>query len=202
MAETLTDILTPRSEEETLRWEVAVPLGTNPFILLELLQFSLVGAALLLVCLTFGLYLTEGAVDPGGILAIMHFCGLLVLGVFVLFFVIAFVFFGNRYYTVYLLDAGGIFYEGIRGNDGRAGGFLFRLRPYPVQGRIRAARSRSRHLIWEKTDRFYDIPGMRVVFLKRGIWHMLKLYSPDQETHAALVGYLNRRFSAKGAFPV
>lgn len=71
------------------------------------------------------------------------------------------------------------------------------MRPYPVEGEIKATRSRNRHLVWEKIDRFQDIPGMRVVLLRRGIWHMLKLYSPDEATHAALVCYVRDRIAIK-----
>lgn len=190
MPRTLREVLTLSEEKDVLRWEVAVPLGTNPFILAELLQFACVGAALVLIALSFGIYLTEGTIYAADLGTLLLFSGFMVLVILGVFFLIVFLLFKNRYYTVYSLDASGVFYEGIKGSDERKTGFFLRARPYPVLGEISASRSRSRHLTWEKIGRFQNIPGMRVVLLKRGIWHMLKLYSPDESAHAALVAYL------------
>jgi hypothetical protein len=103
------------------------------------------------------------------------------------------VFFGNRYFAVYRMDGDGVYYEGSRGSDGSGAWFTLRARPYPVAGGIRAGRTRSRRLPWEKADRFQEIASMRVIVLRRGRWHLLRLYMPDAATHERVAAFLSRR---------
>jgi len=199
-ARKLQNILRPH-EEEGLRWRVAVPVGTNPLILTEFLQLSCVSCLIILLSCTLGLYLTEGGVFPEDIAVLLRFAVIFFAVVFALFLLLAFVLLKNRYYAVYRLDQSGIYYELIRGCDESGASALRRMRPYPVQGIIKASRTYSRHLIWEKVTSFQNIHSMRAVVLRRKIWHMLKLYSPDEAAHAALLEYLCTRFSADDALP-
>jgi hypothetical protein len=71
------------------------------------------------------------------------------------------------------------------------------MRPFPVMGEVKAVRTRSRTLSWEKIDSFKDIRSMRVIILKRNFWHMMHLYTPDTACHATVAHYLSERLDRK-----
>lgn len=197
MAKSLTDVLTPPRDSDTLRWRAVVPMATNPFILMELLQFAFVGACVVFIVLATGFWLTDEGL---GNAEIMHSLGAAayVLGAVVVGFVlVCVVFFGNRYFAVYNLDRQGIYHEGSRGSDERHEFIGFRARPYPVSGAVKADRTRSRTLMWEKVTAYQSMPGMRVIVLRRGSWHMMRLYMPDAETHAEVVRFLDATITCK-----
>jgi len=191
---TLRDVLGPRLDDTgDLRWQAAVPLGTNPFLLLELFQFALMGAAIVLLTLCVGIWFTEGGIAVTDITASLSIAGMVLLAVMGGFIGVSALFFGNRYYATYHMDSNGIYHEGTRGTDERKALFCLRLRPFPVIGAVSASRTRSRHLTWDKIDRFQNIASMRVILLRRGHWHMLRLYAPDAETHDKVAQYLTER---------
>jgi hypothetical protein len=79
---TLREILAPAEESDTLRWQSAVPLVTNPFLLFEMILFSFVGAIPVPLALCIGIRLAEGQLtgtDAGMALyaACLVFAGLL-----------------------------------------------------------------------------------------------------------------------------
>ncbi|MDR0239128.1 MAG: hypothetical protein LBI88_02715 [Deltaproteobacteria bacterium] len=191
---TLRDVLGPRPEDTSvLRWQTAVPMGTNPFLLIELFQFAFVGAAVVLLTLCVGVWFTEGSISTTDITVSLGVAGMVLLAVMAGFIGISLLFFDNKYYAIYHMDSDGIYHEGTRGNDERKEVFCLRLRPFPVVGAVRADRTRSRHLTWDKIDRFQDIASMRGILLRRGRGHMLRLYTPDAETHGEVVRYLAER---------
>ena len=192
---TLGDILgPPRPDGATLRWEAVVPIATNPFMLLELFQFALVGAGVAVVLLCTGVWFTEGGLALADVEQALAVGGMLLAAAMVGFVLMSLLFFGNRYYAVYRIDAGGIYHEGRRGRDESGGLISLRCKPYPVTGAVASSGGvRSRHLSWEKVDHFQDIPSMRVVILRRGRWHLLRLYTPDAETHARVTACLSAR---------
>ncbi len=181
---TLADVLNPpREEHGTLRWRVAVPLGTNPFLVLEWFQFSFCGASIVLITLVCGAWLTEGGLYTVDVMQSL-WASLFVFAALILsFFGISLLLFGNKYFAIYHFDAGGLYYEGIRGFDNRNDLLPLHIKPYPVVGEIVANRTRSRHIPWEKLTRYQDIASMRVIILRRGYWHMAKVYTPDSATH-------------------
>lgn len=189
----LTDVLSPAEDSGTLRWRVTIPMGTNPFILLELFQFALAGAAVVLVTLCVGVWFTEGSLAAQDIFDSLGVALMVLIAIVTGFLVLVFVFFNNRYFTTYHLDSSGVYHEGSRGGDEREEFFSLHVKPYPVVGTMTASRTRGRHLIWEKVDRFQNIPGMRVLLLRRGMWHMARLYTPDEDTHEKVAQYLRRR---------
>ena len=168
-------------------------MGTNPFILLELFQFALAGAAVVLITLCVGVWFTEGSLATQDIFDALGVAAMVLAAIVAGFLLLVFVFFGNRYYTTYHLDSSGVYHEGSRGKDGRKEFFSLRAKPYPVVGTMVASRTRGRHLIWEKVDGFQNIPGLRVLLLRRGVWHMARLYTPDESTHEKVAQYLRRR---------
>lgn len=191
---TLADILGPKADDDgSLRWETTVPIATNPFILIEIFQFALIGSAIVVLSLCSAVWFSEGGVTGGEIAASFVIAGMALIGVMLGFFLLVFIFFGNRYYVVYLLDSNGAYHEGSRGSDGRKEWFSLRVKPYPVVPPLRAARTRSRHLLWEKVDHFHAIPSMRTIMLRRGRWHMLRLHIPDDATYGRVMEFLNRR---------
>lgn len=186
----LKDILKPMKNTGVLRWSVTISLGTNPFILLELFQFSLVGAAIVLITLVSGVWFTEGGIAITDITAALKVSALVLSAVMTGFLLLTVLFFSNRYFATFHMDSKGIYHEGSRGADERGEWFCLRIRPYPVVGAIKATKTRSRHLLWDKVDSFQNLPCMRVIILRRGIWHMLRLYTPDVTTHEAVVQFL------------
>ncbi len=193
---TLADLLGPREEDKgALRWEVTVPLWTNPFILMELFQFAFVGAAIAVLTLCTGAWVMEGRLTAAEAAASLSIGAMILVGVMAGFVALVSIFFGNRYYSVYRMDAGGIYHEGSRGGDGRGEWLTLRMRPYPVVGTVRAERTRSRYLQWDKVDRFHAIASMRTILLRRGFWHLLRLYLPDDETYRQAVALLAMRLN-------
>jgi hypothetical protein len=191
---TLSSILAPRAEADvTLRWESAVPIATNPFLLMELFQFACFGGLLAIFSLCSGAWLAAGFVTMQEVAAAFHIGGMLIGGIMAGFVALAFLFFGNRYYAVYRMDATGVYHEGSRGHDAAGGLFSFRCKPYPVTGAVTRSRTRSRQLPWEKVDRFQAIPSMHVIILRRKFWHMLRLYMPDEKTYEAVAAFLAKR---------
>ena len=191
---TLRDVLGPRPEDiGALRWQAAVPIGTNPFLLLELFHFAFVGAIVVLLTLCAGILFTEQSISATDILDSLGIAGMVLLIVMAGFIGISVLFFGNKYYATYHMDTGGIYHEGTRGHDERKEVFCLRLRPFPVVGTVSAGRTRSRHLTWDKIDHFQNIASMRVILLRRGRWHMLRLYTPDAPIHGEVVRYLAER---------
>ena len=191
---TLRDVLGHQVEDtDSLRWQAVVPIGTNPFLLLELFQFAFVGATIVLLTLCVGVWFTEGGISAEDITNALSVAGMALLAVIAGFIGISVLFFGNKYYATYHMDSNGIYHEGARGNDECTAWFCLRLRPFPVIGAVKSDRTRSRHLTWAKVDRFQNIASMRVILLRRGRWHMLRLYSPDAETHGKVAEYLAER---------
>lgn len=191
---TLGDVIGPKREAvKPLRWETTVPIGTNLFMLMELFQFAFVGAAIAVLLLCSGVLFTEGVVTMTEISAALGIGAMILGGTMAGFVAMAFIFFGNRYFAVYRMDEAGVYHEGSRGHDASGKWFSFGLKPYPVQGEVTKARTRSRHLFWEKVDRFQSIPSMRVIVLRRGFWHLLRLYLPDAATYEQAVAFLKER---------
>ena len=191
---TLREVLSPRPEDTgVLRWQAAVPMGTNPFLLLELFQFAFVGAAIILLTLCIGVWFMEKGIAVTDITISLRFAGKVLLAVMAGFLGISIFFFGNRYYATYHMDPSGIYHEGTRGRDEHNALFCLRLRPFPVVGVVSSDRTRSRFLSWDKVDRFQDIASMRVILLRRGHWLMLRLYTPDAKTHGDVARYLAER---------
>lgn len=190
---TLRDVLTPPEDIGILRWQATVPLATNPFLLLELVQLALVGASIVLVTLCLGVWITDGVLLVEDVYTSLRAAAFVALAILAAFLLVSLVFFDNRYFAVYQLDSGGIYHESSRGTDEKRVMLYLKTRPGPVAGSVKAGRTRSRHLPWEKTDRFQPIPAMRVIVLRRGIWHMMRLYLPDDATFAKAEEFLAGR---------
>lgn len=196
---TLADVLSPPQEERgALRWRVAVPVGTNPFLVLEWFQFSFCGASIVLITLVCGAWLTEGGLYTADVIHSFLASLLVFVAIMISFFCISLLFFGNRYFATYSFDAGGLYYEGIRGSDKRDGLLPLHIKPYPVVGEITVQKTRSRHIPWEKLTRYQDIASMRVIILRRGFWHMAKVYTPDCVTHQKAIDIISAYLGGNG----
>lgn len=189
----LREVLAPAPEgERSLRWRAAVPLVTNPLLMVEAAQFAFVGAAVVLVTLCVGVRVTDGVLTPDDVATSLKVSGLVFFAILAALAFVSVVFFGNRYFAVYSTDLSGIYHEGSRGRDERPGLFTH-WRAMPVVGEVRVARTHGRFMPWEKADRFQDMASMRVIILKRGFWHILRLYTPDAETHERVARHLLER---------
>jgi hypothetical protein len=192
--EQLLETFGPLADEGgTLRWRATVPILTNPFLLLEAFQAAFMGAVLALVFICAGLRVMEGALSVADITSAFFVSCLILPGIMAAFAAVSLLCFRNRYFASYRMDAVGVYYEGRRGHDESRSLIILRMRPFPVAGRVTSGRVSGRTLPWEVVDAYRDIPGMRVIILKRGFWSMTRLYTPDAATHTRLVEFMSKR---------
>lgn len=188
----LADILTV-DPKGSLKWEAVVPICTNPFTLVELTQMGLVSAGVGLIVMASGVWVVGGGLQPGDLGLMVLAAAMLLVIVIGVFLVVGLLFFGNRYFALYHLTPSGIYHQGTRGHDASGSSWYFGVRARPVTGFVTGIKTRTKELPWEKVDRFIDFPSMRSIQLKRGRWHMLRLYTPDEKTHTLVAAYLAER---------
>lgn len=194
----LADILTP-DPAFALQWEAVVPIATNPFIMAEVCQMAFAASAAGLIIMATGIWIVGGGLAPGDLSVMLQASAVFFIVIVAAFLVIALVFFRNRYYALYSFTPQGIHHEGTRGRAEIGTPFTWSLRPESVQGYVFGKSTRAKDLPWDKIDRFIDFPSMRSIQLKRGRWHLLRLYTPDSETHERVVAYLAERLRETGA---
>lgn len=187
----LTEVLTS-CPERTLHWEATVPIATNPFLLLEVCQMAFAAAAAGLMIMAVGAWLVGGGITPEDMLVMLQASAVFFIVIVAAFIIFALVFFRNRYYALFSLTDEGIRHEGIRGRDEGGLPFSWGIRPGPVKGLLLGKRTRAKDLPWDRVDRFVNFASMRSIQLKRGRWHLLRLYTPDAATHELAVAYLSR----------
>lgn len=188
----LVDVVAP-DRKQSIGWAAVVPIATNPFMLIELFQVSLVGAGVALLIMGSGLWIIGGGLHPGDVSLMAGGAAVLFVVVSFVFLVVGLLFFRNRYFALYHLTPGGIYHQATRGHDESGSPFLLSLRPVPVDGMVMGKKTREKDLPWDRVDHFIDFASMRSVQLKRGRWHLLRLYTPDAETHECVVAYLATR---------
>lgn len=188
----LAEVVAP-DPKGSLMWEAVVPIITNPFTLLELIHMSLVGAGIGLVIMASGLWIIGGGIQPGDVSILFMAAGVFLTAIVGSFTAIALLFFGNRYFALYHCTPGGIYFQGTRGHDESGTKFTFGAKPLLVDGAVSSKKRWEKDLPWGKVDHFTDFPSMRSIQLKRGRWHMMRLYTPDTETHDRVVAYFSAR---------
>lgn len=186
-----------QTRAQSLRWSVTVPLVTNPFLLVDVFWFALLGGSLVFAILVSGVWFTEGAIRTDDIRVSLHFASLTFGGCIAAYILLSLFFFKNRYFAVYELSDKGIYREGSRGSDDRPSALFLHMRPCPVAGSVRAARTKGKSISWAQADCFQDVRTMRVIHIKRGIWHVLRLYTPDNATHKLAIKYISKHLPAK-----
>jgi hypothetical protein len=190
----LTEILVPAPEYgAVLRWRSTVPLITNPFLLSEVLQAAFSGAALALLSICAGVYVMEGGISRADAKDALTASGSIFAALVSGFALISLFAFRNRYFALYQMDASGIYYEGARGCDAGRPAQCLRMRASPARGEVKARRVVGRKLLWENMDSFRQIPDMHVIILKRGFWHVARLYFPDTASCGQAADYLANR---------
>ena len=196
----LEDVLTEQDDDSlyhgSVRWNVGVPIMTNPFILVDFARFILITMLVILVMVLIPQWFYTRNIGAREIAALFKLC-LLGAALFTACFAVIGIFFlRNRYYALYVLNDQHIYYENIKGNDDS--GFLsLALRPFPVKGRLNAVRGQRREISWQKVDSFVDFPVMRTILLKRGMWEILKLYLPDKAVHGKVRAFLEARLEKR-----
>lgn len=194
----LTEILTP-DPKLTLQWEAVVPIATNPFIMAEICQMAFAAAAAGLIIMAAGVWIVGGGLRPGDLAIMLQASGFFFLVIVAAFLVIALFFFRNRYHALYSFTPKGIRHEGTRGKAEMGAPFTWGIRPSPVRGHVSGKSARAKDLAWDKVDGFTNFASMRSIQLKRGRWHLLRLYTPDAETHGRVVAHLAERLRETGA---
>lgn len=186
-----------QTRAQSLRWSAAVPLVTNPFLLADVFWFALLGGSLVFAILLSGVWFTEGALSPDDIQVSLQFACLTFGGCIAAYILLSLFFFKNRYFAVYELSDKGIYHEGSRGSDDRPSALFLHMRPCPVAGHVRAARTKGKNVSWSQANCFQDMQTMRVIHIKRGPWHVLRLYTPDKATHELAVKYVSNHLPSK-----
>lgn len=183
----------------TRGWEAAVPIATNPFMLVELFQMCFTGAGVGLVIMASGLWIVGGGLQPGDLSLILGAAAVFLVAVAAVFIAVSLLFFGNRYYAVYNLTQTGVYHRVTRGHDESGQKFALAAKPYPVIGFVSGKTTKEKELPWEKVDHFVNFPDMRSILLKRGRWHMMRLYTPDTETHNQVAAFLSGKLREEKA---
>lgn len=180
-------------KENTIQWEVAVPIATNPFTLIELFQTSLIGAGVALSIMACGVWVLGDGLLPGDLPLMFGGAAVFFATASCVFLVVGGLVFRNRYFVSCSLTPGGVYLRYRRGRDESGSAFLRSARPVPIVGAVTGKKHWEKELSWDKVDRFIDFASMRSVQLKRGRWSMLRLYTPDAATHARVVAHLAAR---------
>jgi hypothetical protein len=168
----------PDGSVKSIRWEVDVPIASNPFILTDFLRCEVITA--LSVAAMAGIpqwfYGGIGAVQAA---AILRLCvgGMLLFALGL--FVVVFLMLRNGFYVLFVLNEHHIYWEARRRKRGT--GVLLGCRPRPA-GPGTAPRAFSREIPWRKADSFTNFLSMRTILVKRGVWEITRLYMPDDET--------------------
>lgn len=183
----------------TCGWEAVVPITTNPFLLVELFQMCTVGAGVGLVIMASGLWIVGGGLRTGDLALLLGAAAVFFMAVAASFIAASLLFFGNRYYVICNLTKTGVYHRIIRGHDESGQKFTFSMKPYPVTGYISGKTTKEKELPWEKVDHFVNFPAMHSILLKRGRWHMMRLYTPDAETYNNVAAFLSDKLREESA---
>lgn len=178
-------------DEDSLRWSADVPVVTNPFILVDFLRFVIVTAMIVFVVAAIPQWAYTHDLSAPKLAAILRLCALGGIVFSVCLFAVGFIFLRNRFRALFVLNPWHIYYETARGGKGLR--LFLKWKPAPPGERTPGERAFTREIPWSKTDSFVSFPSVRTILLKRGMWEILKLYMPDDETHAQVEAYLTKR---------
>ncbi len=178
-------------DDDSLRWSADVPVVTNPFILVDFLRFVIVTAMIIFAVAAIPQWAYARDLSPPRLAAILRLCALGGAVFSACLFAVGFLFLRNRFRALFVLNPRHIYYETARGGKGLRP--FLRWKPAPPGERAPGERAFVREIPWSKTDSFVSFPSVRTILLKRGMWEILKLYMPDDETHARVEAYLRKR---------
>lgn len=198
--ERLEKVLRDGGDGDSIRWSAEVPIVTNPFILVDFFRFLIVTAAIIFAMAAIPQWAYTDDLSPPRLGAILNLCLLGCVVFSACLFVAGFAFLRNCFRATFVLNPRHIYYETVRGGGPRGLSkirFFFGWRPEPVRENFEAGRSFAREIPWKKTDSFVSFPSVRTILLKRGIWEILKLYMPDDETHKKVEAYLSKRLKQR-----
>ena len=176
---------------DSLRWSADVPVVTNPFILVDFLRFLIATGMIIFVVAAIPQWAYTRDLSPPRLAAILRLCALGCAVFAACLFAAGFVLLRNRFRATFVLNPWHIYYETARG--GRGLRLFLGWKPAPTEGRFDGERAFAREIPWSKTDSFVGFPSVRTILLKRGIWEILKLYTPDEATYEKATEYLRGR---------
>lgn len=169
---------------DTLQWEIAIPLWSNPLVVGATLKVFVIAAAVVAAMLSL-IFLIEGDYDAIGSIWIAF--GLTALGLFVIGLLVMALVFGNRFHCRFTIDGDGILYETI---DRRARasnrlaiilGTLLR-RPQAVGAGLIATSQEVQSVHWRGAFAAEYLPQHKVVVL-RNRWRRLMLVYATPENY-------------------
>jgi hypothetical protein len=182
-------ILTNR-DDGSLRWDADVPIASNPFLLVDFLRCEVITA--LAVAAMAGIpQWFYGGIGVVQVAAILRLCVMGTLLFALGLFVVGFLMLRNRFYALFVLNEHHIYWEARRRTRG-AGVFLG-CRPRPAGANGSSPRAFSREIPWNRVDGFASFPSMRTILVKRGVWEIIRLYMPDDETYEKVRAFLASR---------
>lgn len=190
------------NERVILSWDIAFPLATNRFFVYDAVKVLLWTGAIMVLLLAVAFALAGNLDSLGGLFPIL---GFILPGFFVLFLLVALVFFGNRYPTRFTLTDRTVYWEG-RSRVGRTTnalavvlGILARKPGVAGAGMI-AASSNAGKLAWKDVRRVKAYPGPRVITIMNGWRVVVRLYG-TAENYAAVLETVGRFVPAAGREP-
>jgi hypothetical protein len=183
-----------------LSWEIDVPLITNPLVRRQLLLVA-GGAGLMMALLMTFVFATTGEFDA---IPMMWLISLLAaVGLGVLLFVVALVFFGNRVRVRFTLDEPGVLWETVdqRARTGSRLALLAGLLGASPQtagaGALGIARETA-YVRWEQVARVVSDPRHRMVIL-RGSWRPMMMVVCRPEDYDDVVAHAKRKVAPDSA---
>ena len=189
LGERLENVLNEESGPRSVRWAAEVPIVTNLFMLVDFLRFALVTMAIIFAIVSVPEWFYTRRITEAQLLAILRLCGLGFVVFTACLLAVGFLLLRNRFRATFVLSPANVYYETAKCN----GLPSLKFRPSPADGKPNSGRAFSREIPWEKMDSFVGFPSMRTILLKRGLWEILKLYTPDDETYAKVLAFLQLR---------
>ncbi len=184
--------------ERSMSWEVAIPLVTDVFFLWDAFRVFAITALFM-----SGIFSLVELASPSPSFARFVFLvpAVVGMGLFLLTLLVALVFFLNRYWARFTLDAIGVRFESARwtrklGRAVSAGNWIFGLlKAMPVNAGIALLHSGKEWFYpWEDIRRVTFHPKLRVISLKNGWRTVIRIYCPTEEHYRGAAKCV-RRFS-------
>lgn len=160
---------------EPLEWEISAPLLTNRFFLYDAVK-ALGWAGGIMAALLAIIFVIQG--EPRIVIEMLPVLGLALVIILVLLFLVAVLFFGNRWHVRFLIDGRGVHWEQLRRTNWRPLALLAALSAQPgaLGAGILASTGNAGNVSWRDIRRVKPHPAQHVISLMNSWRVMLRLY--------------------------
>ena len=180
-----------------LKWEVGVPVGSNPLIIIDFLSLILViwGISYLVIIaaqLFFGGEVGKPQLWGAAVLS----TDMAVLCVIFYLFT-CFVIMRNRYAARYRLDEHGAYCDNIKAFPKAIRKALLHLKGYPIEMPKRQGKVVPRSCPWTDVRHVVEVRELGVIVL-RGRWGaLMRIYTPDLKTYMEAMEFIAERLASE-----